>query len=214
MTRFIPNVLTICNAISGLLAIMLGYPVMGAYFIIAAMVLDLLDGLAARLLDGSTPLGKELDSMADLISFGIAPAYLFYQLSLDIDALLVSLLYVLSALFRLAKFNVGSQSSTFTGLPSPAAAGVATGAILLHASSAAACPSWLPHATMILSAIGMNVDFGFFSLKGGSPHRDWRLWLVVVSTVVSMTFHWHYGLFICYISYVMVSLISKAVVRS
>jgi len=127
----IPNTITLCNAICGMLAILLGNPEVGAYLILIAMILDLADGLVARALNVKSDLGKQLDSLADLISFGVAPGYLFYHLFSDTEALLASVFYVLSALFRLAKFNTMEYMKDFNGLPSPAAAGGVSGYILL-----------------------------------------------------------------------------------
>ena len=69
MTK-IPNTITLCNAICGVLVILLGSPVIGAYLIIMAMILDTVDGLVARALNVKSDLGKQLDSLSDLISIG------------------------------------------------------------------------------------------------------------------------------------------------
>ena len=111
----IPNAITLCNAVCGVVAILLGAAVLGAYLILIAMILDLADGLVARALNVKSELGKQLDSLSDLISFGVAPAYLYYHLFNDTEALLACIFYVLSALFRLAKFNVQSEKRDFNG---------------------------------------------------------------------------------------------------
>lgn len=201
----IPNTITLCNAICGMLAILLGNPEVGAYLIITAMILDLADGLVARALNVKSDLGKQLDSLADLISFGVAPGYLFYHLFSDTEALLASIFYVLSALFRLAKFNTLDYMKDFNGLPSPAAAGVVSGYILLYAQDSVVTPYWLPMLAIITTAICMNIKMSFFSLKGGSMILDWRLWFVVLATVVALFLDPSFALLICFGSYVLVS---------
>jgi CDP-diacylglycerol--serine O-phosphatidyltransferase len=112
---------------------MTGKPVSASWIILAAMVFDFLDGFASRLLNAYSDMGKELDSIADVISFGVAPGLLiYYLLSIDIafaDSLQKILMIAVAALFpvcaglRLAKFNIDpSQVSSFKGLPTPAAA--------------------------------------------------------------------------------------------
>jgi len=150
-----------------MLAILLGNPVIGAYLIISAMIMDTADGLVARALNVKSDLGKQLDSLSDLISFGVAPAYLFYHLFGDTEALLASLFYVLSALFRLGKFNTLDYMKDFNGLPTPAAAGVVSGYILIYAQDGVTEPAWLPMLAIITTAICMNIKMSFFSLKGG-----------------------------------------------
>ena len=62
----LPNFITLCNAVCGILAILLGNPILGAYLVLAAMILDTIDGAAARMLNVKSELGKQLDSMSDL----------------------------------------------------------------------------------------------------------------------------------------------------
>lgn len=135
MRRHIPNTITCCNLLSGCIAIT--YAFEGAYltaflFIIAGAVFDFFDGLSARALKVSSPIGKELDSLADVITFGLAPATMVYSWlressAMHLDGLIASampfvafLLAAFSAL-RLAKFNIDErQTSSFIGLPTPA----------------------------------------------------------------------------------------------
>ncbi len=204
----IPNTITLGNAVCGILAILLGNPIIGAYLIIAAMVLDLFDGLTARVLNVKSELGKQLDTLADMVSFGVAPAFLFYSIFQNTEALLASIFYILSALFRLAKFNIDSYDIDFNGLPSPAAAGILSGAILLYASDAVSSPTWLPMVAIVAPAICMNIHMGFFSLKTGKVFRDWKLWFVILVTLSALSVHWHYALFACFASYLFVSFVS------
>jgi CDP-diacylglycerol--serine O-phosphatidyltransferase len=92
--------------------------------IICCIVFDSLDGLAARALNAQTSLGKELDSLADLVSFGIAPAYLYYLLSpfSGLVSYLIPCFLIIGSALRLAKFNIVPSSDSFSGLPTPATA--------------------------------------------------------------------------------------------
>lgn len=137
----IPNLLTLANLICGccaILHILYFDPVTAAWFTFGSFVFDYADGMVARALHQSSPLGKELDSLADVVSFGVAPGAMFYQMlsksfcggpglttSLTIDwicypALAAFVLTAFSAL-RLAKFNIDTRQTTyFLGLSTPA----------------------------------------------------------------------------------------------
>lgn len=133
--KHIPNTITCCNLVSGCIAICYAFvhdPKMALVFIIIGAVFDFFDGMAARLLHVSSPIGKELDSLADVITFGVAPStIMFSQLSamdypkllLPVADLVPFLAYVMAAFsaLRLAKFNLDErQSLGFIGLPTPA----------------------------------------------------------------------------------------------
>jgi CDP-diacylglycerol--serine O-phosphatidyltransferase len=132
----IPNVITSCNLLSGCVAVVMalrGEIETATCFIFAAAVFDFFDGFIARLLKAQSPLGLQLDSLADIVSFGVAPsAIIFYILSVSQLYIQIELhpfipfaafaIAVFSAL-RLAKFNIDDrQTSSFIGLPTPAAA--------------------------------------------------------------------------------------------
>ena len=136
MKKHIPNLLTTLNLASGLVSITLvmhGDLMWAALFIFIATVFDYLDGTAARLLKAWSELGKQLDSLADLVSFGVAPGLIVYHLlSLHcsngcnvlerwhVIPYFALLIPVCSAL-RLAKFNIDPrQAENFIGLPTPA----------------------------------------------------------------------------------------------
>jgi CDP-diacylglycerol---serine O-phosphatidyltransferase len=135
----VPNTLTLLNLLCGSVAVLLsirGYITEGAILVMAGFFFDLFDGMAARLLKAQSAIGKELDSLADLVTFGLAPAALLFeiqeqqggvaQFSLEQPAgtiilrLLPFILPVFAGL-RLAKFNIDErQSNQFIGLPTPA----------------------------------------------------------------------------------------------
>jgi CDP-diacylglycerol--serine O-phosphatidyltransferase len=134
--RHVPNAITCLNLFCGCLSIVFtfdGKLAAAAYFILAAAVFDFFDGFAARWLRAYSDMGKELDSLADMVSFGVAPAAIMYSLlfpaamkfGLSFEpAWCVSILAFVIAVFsalRLAKFNIDTrQSDSFIGLPTPA----------------------------------------------------------------------------------------------
>jgi CDP-diacylglycerol--serine O-phosphatidyltransferase len=152
----IPNLFTLLNLIFGCIAIVLilqtGETIVqldaggasqvflpekiwwGALFIFGAAIIDFFDGFLARALKASSEMGKQLDSLSDVVSFGVAPGMILYQLlrisyaqqdnGLDVSviALLPAFLFSAAVAFRLAKFNISTaQSESFIGVPSPAA---------------------------------------------------------------------------------------------
>jgi CDP-diacylglycerol--serine O-phosphatidyltransferase len=136
MKKHIPNIITLLNLVSGACACILAiwgqyYPAL--LFILASACFDFLDGFSARLLHAYSDIGKELDSLADDISFGLAPSLLFfnwyYQCNHSCSALAyVPLLMAALSAYRLAKFNLDSRQATdFIGLPTPANAMIVGG---------------------------------------------------------------------------------------
>lgn len=142
ITRYIPNTITSLNILSGCISIVLafeGYLIYAAYLIGVAAIFDFLDGMTARLFNAYSEIGKQLDSLADLISFGLAPSVIMFQLisstlmkktlflnfmDLSIGENLVlfsAFIIAVSSAFRLAKFNIDTrQTDSFIGLPTPA----------------------------------------------------------------------------------------------
>ena len=154
MKRHIPNFLTCCNLLCGCLGILhlfnFGLPrdvdfsntffIPTAAFVWAACVFDFFDGFTARLLKTSSPIGKELDSLADVVSFGVLPSMFMFKFiqeqstseSLEWLPFVASLIAIFSAV-RLAVFNLDeTQRDSFRGLPTPANALFITGLPFLH----------------------------------------------------------------------------------
>ena len=129
MKKHIPNTITCCNLISGCMATyfaFMGDHQMALLFIVVGAVFDFFDGMVARLLHVSSPIGKELDSLADDITFGFAPSAIIFSylttfhLHLPVVPFLAFIMAAFSAL-RLAKFNLDErQALGFIGLPTPA----------------------------------------------------------------------------------------------
>ena len=138
MRAAIPNSLTLGNLACGLMALLAlsheNDPIMASYWVGGALLLDLLDGAVARLLKVDGPLGKQLDSLADVVSFGVVPGLTAFWLAdfwwkqheAEIPGYTyLSLLIPLAACLRLARFNIDNrQGSYFLGLPTPSAAAV------------------------------------------------------------------------------------------
>ena len=126
---YIPNMITIANFVCGLLAIhaVFVHDMYGAVmFIITGMVFDLFDGMVARKLDSVSEIGGELDSFADLVTFGVAPSIFAYSVALkDLQSIgmICALAYSICGMLRLARFNTQqSKLPTFIGMPIPFAA--------------------------------------------------------------------------------------------
>lgn len=132
--RHIPNLLTITNLLLGFFAILLADLYTSSILICCALLFDLFDGMMARMLNVQSEIGKQLDSLADMVSFGIAPAYLYFTLNdqQSIGYMLPSGVYAVCAGLRLAKFNILPGSSYFIGLPSPTGAIFMIGIFLTH----------------------------------------------------------------------------------
>ena len=131
----IPNLITLTNLTCGLFAIIFTFEgdlKIASYFIFGGAFFDFIDGFSARLLKVSGEFGKQLDSMADIVTFGIAPGFILYQhikscrIEIDISILpleLFALLIPMLSACRLAKFNIDTtQTNSFIGLPTPALA--------------------------------------------------------------------------------------------
>ena len=126
LVKHIPNMVTLGNLACGTLAIINIFndePETAVYLVLLAAVLDFFDGFLARLLKVSGEFGKQLDSMADLVTFGVAPACLLYSLSYNIDGVYRYSFVLLAAFsaFRLAKYNLDTRqtSTSFIGVPTP-----------------------------------------------------------------------------------------------
>ncbi|AKA67721.1 CDP-diacylglycerol--serine O-phosphatidyltransferase [Clostridium scatologenes] len=123
----IPNLLTLTNLSLGIISIVETFNnnyFYAAILIILAAIIDRYDGRIARFLNVSNNLGKELDSLADLVSFGVAPAllifvkYYFFNLEyMGIIGIIIPLLYTISGCYRLAKYNLSEFDGVFTGIP-------------------------------------------------------------------------------------------------
>ena len=189
--RQIPNLITLGNLTCGVIASYYaaqgyGYLDLAAYFIIGGIFLDFFDGLAARLLGVASPIGKELDSLADVVTSGVAPALILFSAA-PVFPLWQSLLSYIALLmpafaaYRLAKFNLDTrQSHSFLGLPAPSNALIWVGVALLfshYSCSYNLINTWVYVALIVLSLITdilMISELPMFSLKFNFKDLSWK----------------------------------------
>ena len=179
--RHIPNFITCLNLFCGCMAVVFalkGWLGFAVAMVMVAAVFDFCDGLAARLLQAYSLIGKELDSLADLVSFGLAPASMLHyefcrilspKISYGLDTIPWELLsffpfvIVVAAAIRLARFNIdGHQSEQFKGLPTPAAA-LFVGALLVFVTRT---PKLLPILNSYYAIPAFTVLVSWLMLSG------------------------------------------------
>jgi len=161
MKRHIPNIITCCNLISGCIATyfaFFGIFEIALVMIVVGAVFDFFDGMTARLLHVSSPIGKELDSLADNITFGFAPSAIVFTFLVPYNELLPFLVFIMAAFsaLRLAKFNLDErQTTSFIGLPTPANA-------LFWASLIAGAGDWMKSIPFINANMNVILLFMVF----------------------------------------------------
>lgn len=251
MTKQIPNLFTLLNLIFGCLAIvvtlqngiiiqyapdgtqLIDIPEkiwMASLFIGLAALVDFLDGFVARLFNASSDMGKQLDSLADVVSFGAAPAMILYQFlrmsfAQDEDGLNASIVWLVPAFilaaagaWRLAKFNLDdSQSFGFKGVPIPAVGLMVASLPLIYWNNHSQVIadilfnkwflygliiflSWL----MVSNLPMMALKFKDFSIKNNLP----KIILLALAIIAAFIFHW-LAVPIVFITYIILSLLFK-----
>lgn len=192
IAKSIPNMFTIGNLVLGVISIILtfnGDVNSAALLVIIAMLLDGLDGRVARALNVTSEFGKELDSLSDVISFGVAPAFIMYQAAFMEPSFPPALAWITTAIFpicgalRLARFNViDGIPGYFIGLPIPAAGGVlATLALFHHELSV----YLLVVSTLALSFLMIsNMKYPNFKKLGLPKAAIWAIPLVVAGAAI------------------------------
>lgn len=162
----IPNCITLCNLLCGCIAsweAVIGNLHFAAIFMLFGILFDFCDGLSARLLKVSSPLGKELDSMADLVTSGVAPGFILFKIllhTLGVWASFVALLIPLFAAYRLAKFNLDTrQSHSFLGLPTPSNA-----LVWASVGFCFCCPHWAQLAIFPVKLAFLFSPYGVIAL--------------------------------------------------
>lgn len=226
MRKHIPNIITCLNLLSGCLAslaAMEGDFLTAFLLIMLAGVFDFLDGMAARLFKAYSAIGKELDSLADVISFGMAPGFtVFFALRPLVQSLPLSeyipyayaafLIPIFSAL-RLANFNVDDrQTTSFIGMPTPANAMFWMSAIAGTYRYAASVPAVYTVVALILliaTSLLMVAEVPMFSLK--IKNFSWKdnkvRYTLIACAVLSVVFlHWA-GIAVTIVLYILFSLI-------
>ena len=223
--KHIPNTLTVGNLLSGSLAIVFtlhsGRPEVAMWLIVLAAVFDFFDGMVARLLGVSSPIGKDLDSLADVVSFGLAPAVLaFHALDgLEAGNYLAYGVFIIPAFaaLRLAKFNNDTrQTTSFRGLPVPSNALFwlgATSAIPslgeLAGTSATLVVYLVLALVLSLLMVGELPMFSFKLSKAPLSEKWPQLALIIIAVASVIGLGWM-GCSVTIIAYLILSLVAPA----
>jgi len=189
-----PSAFTLVNMLCGFTSIRAaeaGHFDLAAVFISVAIVFDIFDGAVARAVGAITPFGLQFDSLADLISFGVAPAILLWTWSLHdlgLGGWLLACFWLACAAYRLGRFNVTidpqGDKRYFIGLPSPGAAGVVLASVYAFDGDFEGWHRWGPVLLALVPAALMASSFRFTSFRWlASPRRD-RIWVTVVVVVL------------------------------
>jgi CDP-diacylglycerol--serine O-phosphatidyltransferase len=228
MKKHLPNFITCLNLFSGCIACVLAFKGLFLYAflcILLAAVFDFLDGMVARLLKAYSPMGKELDSLADMVSFGMAPGLMVYSVllsaiestsgcddgRLSFIPYIAFLIPVFSAL-RLAKFNIDErQTTSFIGLPTPANA-IFWASAVTGTFAYAAQNGFLYASITVLLAIVFSLllvsEIPMFSLK--VKRLSWkgneRRYILVASSILAVLFLKSAGLSVVILLYILLSL--------
>ena len=183
MKKHIPNTITCCNLISGCIATYFAFQddfMLALFFIVVGAVFDFFDGMVARLLHVSSPIGKELDSLADDITFGFAPSAIIfsYLCTFHIHLFIIPFLAFVMAAFsalRLAKFNLDErQALGFIGLPTPANA-LFWGSLIVGLQEYGICfegLEWIILGGSFISCYLLIAEIPMFALK--FKHWGWK----------------------------------------
>ena len=220
----VPNLLTLGNLICGIFIIISSFQlnfIHTLYFAIACLIFDFLDGTFARLLNVSSTIGKELDSLADMVSFGVAPSLVLYNYwlneSMHVNSSFsihhISVLIAAFAAYRLAKFNSSEQSNEyFSGLPTPMMS-IAAFAIPHAAEQSLTLNTLFNHSAFIIlfvAVVGLLMisNIKLVSLKVGSANKQLNVSriLLVISCLLLIVFLKFFGVFLCLLVYLILSL--------
>lgn len=224
MIRHIPNTLTLLNLVSGFAATIYaikGYNEYATFCIMIGMVLDFSDGFVARLLKAYSDIGKDLDSLADVVTFGIAPGAIMLNLLTaggfsPVPAFIVASLIPAASALRLAKFNNDdSQKTSFRGMATPASAFTIVSVVLaasysdfaLFDSMAGSAPAMTVLAVFL--AIMMLLNVRMFSLKftGAGLKGNEERYLFAAVSILLLIFFRFAALPVIMAAYVLISLL-------
>jgi CDP-diacylglycerol--serine O-phosphatidyltransferase len=214
-----PSLLTLANLAAGVMAILLssgGHYTSAAWAIIVGIFMDMSDGRVARWMGATSQFGLELDSLADLTTFGVAPAVLMYQLALNVmgrPGYMIAIFFVMTGALRLARFNLKAQQTTtlekpsyFVGLPIPAAAGILASFVLSYelfgtdTITVKTIPMLMRRMPMFFRSIPLTmlllsflmisqVRYGDFKgLKLGRPKSLQSLGLILAAVLLMLTY--------------------------
>ena len=222
--RHIPNTITSLNLLSGCFATI--FALQGNFTtaflcIIAGAVCDFCDGLAARALKAYSPMGKELDSLADMVTFGVAPAMIMYRFQAEANFLVyLPLLIAVFSGLRLAKFNIDTrQSENFIGLATPSCA-LICGSLIYASEIYPALHDFLTAESYIVPMLSLVLcyllvceipmfSFKFKSLKWEENKSRFiflALSAILAITTAVMGFNWSVLVLTIFISYIIINL--------
>ena len=234
--KHIPNAITSMNVLCGVFGVIAAFSrnyEIAFYFMLAGAVCDFCDGLAARALNAYSLMGKELDSLADLITFGLLPSIMMYQTMQEYHPgqwySYVPLIIVIFSALRLAKFNVDErQSENFIGLATPACAmlcgsfAVICKIDIMNIAGPVTQSAWIiPVASVLLSLLLVS-EIPMFSMKFKKEteaslklRRVTFLILAAVALILTVILGRHiaYAIFIIFTIYIMMNLIHRVLAR-
>jgi CDP-diacylglycerol---serine O-phosphatidyltransferase len=255
MTRHIPNLFTLLNLFFGCIAIVFilqtnnfnfyqnnegNYSFVGldsvpeewwyaSLFILLAAIVDFFDGFVARLLGASSDMGKQLDSLADVVSFGVAPSMILYQMlrmsymqdanGMETNLWLLSpaFLVACAGAYRLARFNISTdQSKYFTGVPIPAIGlVVAAFPLILYKNTLGLgellLNKWVIYAIIILLCWLMVCKYKMLSLKINKAElsKQTPLFIIAAIAIVGAIFLKWFAVPVVFVAYVVLSLLNQ-----
>ena len=212
-----PNLLTAANLAFGVIGIAFaakGEPVYAAICVLLSLVADGLDGRVARALGVSGPMGRELDSLSDVVGFGVAPAFmLFYSQLNDLSWLgyVPLLVFAVLGAFRLARFNIMTEEvhGYFQGLPIPAAGCFAATYVL----SGVLVPQWLLMVLMIAVGVLMVSNVKYPDFKGSSAVTINKLSILIVAVlaIIGLVINWHAWPVLIFASYILFGVVNSSI---
>ncbi len=227
LIHLLPNAMTlgaICAGVTAMRMAVAGEFDRAVAFLLAAALLDGLDGRVARVLKSESLIGAELDSLADVVNFGVTPAILLYFWTLwQMPGLgwIAALAYVSCCALRLARFNVGAKTGGagdkrfFTGVPSPAGALLALAPLFLtHAFPSAAHPAWATALWLVMAGLLMVSRLPTFSMKLTVPRDRARLVLAGVAASVALLAVWPWAALLAFDLAYLLSIPLAALVRA
>ena len=217
--KYIPSAITSLNLIAGFTAIMIGDFFWSPVILLMSFVFDSLDGLAARALHAQSEFGKQLDSIADVISFGVAPAYLYSLYSPDHE----NLLYTISAIsfivvcgaIRLAKFNITPSLPYFLGLPIPANALFYIGVILAIQNESQTFINFFESkinyflTPVVMSWMMVSFNIHMFSTKGMTKYwknNIFQYLMAIIAVILILIFRYESVAYIV-LAYILLSVV-------
>ena len=226
--NMVPNCITLLNLLSGCIAIIFAFqpiePTAGllgwqwaAIMMGAAAIFDFCDGAAARLLNAKSNIGKELDSLSDLVSFGVAPALLLMNVLLLAGAgtfSYIALFIPLMGALRLAKFNVDTeQSVTFKGMPIPANAIFWIGFVAAMMQGKFHPTLGITIALIVAMGLLMVSNLPMFSLKMSSfaLRENFLRYFIVLATIIFIATLGIAGLATTILLYIAISILQRIV---